>query len=165
MRDALTSTTVVVLAPGRGEHLAQQQADALGVDARVGIVGTEQLGPTLDVRPLPPGTEGHAHLWAGTKVRELRLSIGHESDDVGAADRMGEHARVDQRGMDRHVGTHRRDDGQVAILAADVDDIAKCCHGRREPTGLGCAPFATVSRPTPAARPCAGRLRSRDPSG
>ena len=62
---------VVVGATGGGEDLAEQQAQPLGVDARVRVVGPDELGPALDGGPLPPGAHGDRDLGTGPQVAQL----------------------------------------------------------------------------------------------
>jgi hypothetical protein len=90
---------------GGREDLAQERTESIGVDVTVAVVGTDQLSPTLDGDPLPAGPKREADLGASTQVGQLCSAVGDETDHLGAHDRMRQNARVDDRGLDRGVGS------------------------------------------------------------
>jgi hypothetical protein len=82
----------------RGEDLAQQQAQALGVDPRERVVGADQLDWSFDGGPLPARPDDHRGPRPGSQVGQpVRVAAAHQAHDLGTGDGMREHARVHHR--------------------------------------------------------------------
>ena len=120
---------VIVRAAGRGEDLAEQQAQPLGVDALHGVIGACQVDPAFYGRPLPARPDDDVRVGALAPVGELAgAADGDHPDHVIAGARMRQDTRVHHRRRDRAIGTGCADHDETMVACDQTLEILDVRH-------------------------------------
>src|SRR3984885_5073751 len=120
---------VLVGTSRRGEDLAQQQAQAVRVEAGDRVIGADEVDAALGRRPLPARPDDHVGVRAGAPVSQLPRATAHDhADDALPGYRVRQHARVHYRRRDRPVAAGHGDHDKPVIPRDQLPEILDVRH-------------------------------------
>ena len=127
--DAVIGVPVVVRAAGGREDVAEQGPQALAVDFGMRVVGTENLGVSLDGCPSPAGARDDGGSRIGAKMVQLAgAADSHECDDLHTRQRMWHDPGVDHRRLDAAIAAQRAQHAQSVIKSYQVGERGHVSH-------------------------------------
>jgi hypothetical protein len=121
--DAIVGVPVIVHSTRCSEDVAQQSAQRVGIHIGMQVVRTNNLGISFNRSPLPAGSGDERAATISPEMRELAGIAGrNEGYALVAGQRMLQHARVHDGGLDTSVGVQGAQDAEAMIERNEVNE-------------------------------------------